>query len=130
MKALADGGVPLLLGTDANSAGVLPGQSAHKELRLLVDVGLTPFQALSTGTRNAGQFIIRHVPTADSFGVVAVGRRADPVLLGANPLEDINNTTDILGVMARGRWLTKAELARRRDDVASRYKAGELKPRH
>ena len=123
VKALNDGGVPLLLGTDANYTGVFPGKSAHQELRLLVDVGLTPFQALSTGTRNADQFLARYAPSGERFGSVAVGRRADLILLGANPLEDISNTSHILGVMVQGKWLTKAELDERRNELARRYKA-------
>jgi imidazolonepropionase-like amidohydrolase len=122
-KALNAAGVPLLLGTDAAAAGVFPGKSAHQELRHLVDVSLTPFEALLTGTRNAGQFIKKHIPSAESFGMIVVGYRADLILLDANPLEDINNTTHILGVMVRGNWLTKAELEKRRNDFASRYKA-------
>ena len=120
-KALSDSGVPLLLGTDAAVAGVFPGKSAHQELKLLVDVGLTPFQALSTGTRNAGQFINKYVPSSEPFGVVAVGCRADLVLLEANPLEDIDNISHVLGVMSRGKWLTKADLEKRRNDLADKY---------
>lgn len=124
-KALSDGGVPLLLGTDAAVAGVFPGKSAHQELKLLVEVGLTPFQALSTGTRKAGQFINRYVPSSERFGVVAVGWRADLLLLGANPLDDINNTSNVLGVMSRGKWFTKADLEKRRNDMADKYNSAK-----
>lgn len=115
--ALQAGGVLLLLGTDASAPGLFPGKSAHVELQELVKARLTPFQALSTGTRNAGLFIKRHVRAAESFGVVLPGRRADLLLLEANPLNDINNISRIVGVAVRGRWLPKAEIDRMRNDA-------------
>ncbi|MGH7481447.1 MAG: amidohydrolase family protein [Longimicrobiales bacterium] len=110
--ALHDAGVPLLLGTDASAPGMFPGLSAHLELAELVDAGLTPFEALATGTRNAGAFIGTHVAVAEPFGVIAPGQRADLVLLRENPLDDIRNMSEIVGVMVRGRWLPRSEIRR------------------
>jgi imidazolonepropionase-like amidohydrolase len=62
---------------------------------------LTPYQALRLATANAAEF----VGASDRFGTVAVGRRADLVLLAANPLTDIHATRRIAGVMVRGHWL-------------------------
>ena len=71
--------------------------------------GLTPFQALQTGTANVSRFL----GTPDEFGTVQQGRRADLILLDANPLENIANVNRIAGVMARGRWLDRATIDQR-----------------
>lgn len=117
IPALQAGGVLLLLGTDSSAPGMFPGKSAHLELRELVEAGLTPYQALATGTRSAGQFIKGHVRGADSFGTVSVGERADLLLLEANPLSDINNMSQIAGVTVRGHWLSKAALEKMRTNA-------------
>lgn len=99
-------GVPLLAGTDALVAAVVPGFAMHEELRNLVDAGLTPYEALGAATRNAAEFM----RMADEFGTVEVGKSADLLLLTANPLADIGNSDRIVGVMARGRWLPEPQL--------------------
>jgi hypothetical protein len=105
--ALHRAGVPLLLGTDAMAtASALPGESVHQELRELVASGLSPYEAIRTGTVNAARFLGQ----AEEFGSVEVGRRADLILLEANPLADIGATRRIAGVMVRGRWLDRAAL--------------------
>ena len=71
--------------------------------------GLTPYQALAAGTRNVAAFF----GTLAETGTVAVGKRADLVLLAGNPLADIRQTARIAGVMLGGRWLARAELVRR-----------------
>lgn len=111
VKELSDRGVPLLAGTDNPVIpGLVPGQAINVELRTLTDSGLTPFQALSAATRTAGEFIVKYVPNAQPFGVVAAGMRADLVLVAANPLESLATLDAPLGVMARGRWKPAAEL--------------------
>lgn len=105
--AMQRGGVRLLLGTDSPTIpGMFAGASIHEELRLLVESGLTPYEALVAGTRAAGEFAQRHFK-ATPAGVVAPGYRADLVLLAANPLEDVGNARMPLGVMARGSWLPR-----------------------
>jgi imidazolonepropionase-like amidohydrolase len=104
-RALHAVGVPLLMGTDAMAtAAVLPGTSAHQELRALVDAGLSPFEALKTATVNAATFFRQ----PGEFGVIRPGARADLVMLDANPLQQIDATSRISGVMLRGRWLNAA----------------------
>jgi adenine deaminase len=104
----------VLLGTDdAGADGTLPGVAVHRELQLLVKAGLTPYQALATGTRNMGLFVKTFFHTRDETGTIAVGQRADLVLLQQNPLEDIRHTRQPAGVMVGGRWLPRAELDRR-----------------
>lgn len=117
VRALAAGGVTILLGTDSSAPGMFPGQSAHTELRELVKAGLTPREALAAATLNPGRFIRSHVRGADTFGEVAGGARADLLLLEADPLRDVANASRIVGVVAGGRWLTKEELDRLRREA-------------
>jgi hypothetical protein len=99
-RALHKAGAGLLLGSDDWFGGF----STHQELRNLVDAGLSPFEALVTGTRNPGHFL------AARFGTVAPGMRADLLLLEENPLLDVGHAADRVGVMVRGQWLPQAEL--------------------
>ena len=106
LKALLDGGVDYALGSDAPQWWNVPGFSAHRELRSLVLAGFTPFQALQSGTVNAA----RYFGTDADTGSVAAGKRADLLLLDANPLADIANSTRIAGVMIAGRWMDRRAL--------------------
>jgi imidazolonepropionase-like amidohydrolase len=114
IKALQDSGGLLLLGSDAPQVWSVPGFSIHRELASYVAAGLTPYQALATGTRN----VDAHLSAFQ--GRLTAGRRATLVLLDANPLENIANTTRIAGVMIRGRWIPKAEIDRRLAEMRSR----------
>lgn len=109
IKALHDAGANLLLGSDAPQVWNVPGFSIHRELATYVAAGLTPYQAIATGTRN----VAGHLGKLDERGTIQAGRRADLVLLDANPLENIANTSRIAGVMVGGRWIPKAEIDRR-----------------
>jgi imidazolonepropionase-like amidohydrolase len=92
-------GVPLGAGTDTPIGVALPGYSLHTELERFVDAGLTPLEALATATVRPAEFF----GLADEMGTIEVGRRADLVLLGANPLDDIRNTRKVVGVVSKGR---------------------------
>ena len=109
VKALFDGGVPFALGSDAPQFFNVPGFSIHRELKSMVQAGLTPFQALQTGTVNVGKYF----GTESSTGTVAAGKRADLILLDANPVENIDNSTKIAGVMIDGRWMAREEIQKR-----------------
>jgi tetratricopeptide (TPR) repeat protein len=108
--AMSQAGVPLLAGTDSPAVGMIPGTSIDDDLDHLVTAGLTPFQALSAATRTPGEFIHRFVPGAEEFGTIAPGKSADLVMLDANPVIDIRNARQPLGVMVRGRWFERREL--------------------
>ena len=105
--ALHEAGAGLLLGSDAPQVFNVPGFSLHHELGFLVAAGLTPFEALQTGTTAAAGFL------GTNTGIIAVGREADLVLLNADPLLDIANTRRIHGVMVRGNWYPSSELQER-----------------
>jgi imidazolonepropionase-like amidohydrolase len=98
-KALHDAGVPLLLGTDLTVEGMLPSH-IHRELELLVEAGLTPFETLEAGTKNAGISVAR-MGRDGNLGTVDLGQRADLILLVQNPLEDVGRTRNRVGLMAR-----------------------------
>jgi imidazolonepropionase-like amidohydrolase len=120
IPALQAGEVLLLLGTDSSAPGMFPGKSAQVELQELVSAGLTPYQAVATGTRNCGQFIKKHVRGTEPFGTLSIGQRADLLLLDANPLVDVGNISRIVGVTIGGRWLTKGNLEEMRRDANNR----------
>jgi imidazolonepropionase-like amidohydrolase len=131
IKALQDAGAGLLLGSDAPQVWNVPGFSIHRELASYVAAGLTPYQALATGTRNVAVHLGNLDGTSEktgpdtavvtpSRGRIRQGAAADFVLLDANPLENIANTTRIAGVMIGGRWMPKAEIDRRLAELRSR----------
>ena len=95
-------GVGLLLGSDAPQVFDVPGFSAHQELKYMVDAGLTPYEALRTGTVNVGVFLDN-----PNLGVIRPGAVADLVLLAQNPLQNIDATRSIEGVLLGDRWLSK-----------------------
>jgi imidazolonepropionase-like amidohydrolase len=105
IKSLYDAGVPFLLGSDAPQLWNVPGFSSHRELGSLVAAGLTPYQALRTGTVDVAKFL----GEAGRSGVVRQGARADLLLLDANPLQDVANSMRINGVVVNGRWIGPAE---------------------
>ena len=101
--ACQKGGVGLLLGSDAPQIFNVPGFSVHHELKYLVDAGLTPYEALKTGTVNVASYLGK----SDSRGVIKQGYAADLVLLNGNPLKDITQTKSVEGVMIGKKWLSK-----------------------
>ena len=99
-------GVPIMAGTDAVAPNVFPGFSLHEDMAYLVEAGLTPMQALQAASVRPAEFLGRR---ADQ-GTIEMGKRADLVLLDANPLDDIRNTEKIEAVVVNGRLLDRAEL--------------------
>jgi len=112
--ALHEAGAGLLLGSDAPQIFNVPGFSLHHELEFLVAAGLTPFDALRTGTTAAAEFL------GTNTGAVVIGKEADLVLLDANPLADIGNSRRVHGVMLRGDWISYADIEDRLKLLVSR----------
>jgi len=102
-------GVPILAGTDASfpdgTPWVWPGYSLHDELELLVSAGLSPSEAIASATGAAAA----QMGLSDT-GVIAAGNRADLILLGRNPLEDIRNTRVIKRVWVNGQSVDRDAL--------------------
>jgi len=95
-------GVGLLLGSDAPQVFDVPGFSVHHELQYLVDAGLTPYEALKTGTVNVGRYL-----NQENLGVIKPGAVSDLILLKGNPLKNISETKNIEGVMLGQTWFSK-----------------------
>lgn len=109
VNELYEHGVPLLLGTDTfGFPGVPPGTSVHKELELLHESGLPTYDTLRTATVNPAIFLGKR----NEFGLIAVGARADLLLIEANPLANLQVVGRPLGVMVRGRWISRSDLQR------------------
>ncbi len=108
-KALQEAGVPILLGTDAMVTSLIPGYHIHRELEILVEAGFSPYEALVTGTINAA-LATEEMGEDGKWGAVAIGNRADLVLLEKNPLVNISNTRNRVGVMVRGKWYRQTDL--------------------
>lgn len=118
LKGLSDGGVLILLGSDAPQLYSVPGFSLQHEMETMQKIGMTPFQVLQSGTSNVARFYnIENVA-----GTVAPGRRADLILLEANPLQDVRNVAKKAGVMIRGKWLPWSEIQKRLDEIEAGYR--------
>ncbi len=106
VKTLHAARVPMLAGTDTPMPLVYPGFSLHNELELLVESGLTPAEALRAATIGPAEFL----GLSDKSGSIAVGKRADLILLDDNPLLQISNTQRIRAVVLDGRLFQRADL--------------------
>lgn len=106
MRQMQDAGVGILLGADAPQVLNVPGIATHQELAAVVKAGLTPYEALVSGTRNVAVYF----GTDKQEGTVARGMRADLLVLNANPLQDISKTMDRAGVVLNGTWHSRASL--------------------
>jgi len=100
-------GVTLVTGSDIAGPRV-PGFGLHDELVLLVDVGLTPIQALQAATLTPAKVLNK----GNDLGSIETDKIADLVLPDGNPLDDIRNTQRIRAVILNGRLLDRAALDR------------------
>lgn len=97
MKALSDAGIPLAFGTDTGPFGRFQGFFEHVEMERMARAGLTPEQVLLSATRDAARCL--HL---DELGTLEPGKRADFVVLRADPLTDIRNAREIESVWIAG----------------------------
>jgi imidazolonepropionase-like amidohydrolase len=121
VKAIVDSGGNVMTGSDAPDWFMSPGWTLHRELATFVEAGLTPFQALQAATVNPARFLNAQA----EWGTIERGRRADLVLLTANPLENIGNTTRIEGVSVGGKWIPRTELDRMVETAIQKIGAGD-----
>jgi imidazolonepropionase-like amidohydrolase len=105
--ALRHAGVTILAGSDACNPADLPGAGLHLELTKLVEAGLTPGEALRAATTDNARFLAG--PDAD-FGTIAVGTRADLVLVAGDPVVHIAELGQITAVILEGSVLTRQAL--------------------
>jgi imidazolonepropionase-like amidohydrolase len=108
VKLYHDSGVKLLAGSDLPNPWVVPGASLHQELELLASAGIPPLDVLKLATRNGAEAL----GLLDELGTLEVGKRADMVLLSANPAADIGATRRIEAVIQNGRVVDREALLR------------------
>lgn len=118
VRALHDAGAGVALGSDSGAPYIVPGFSIHEELRLLAEAGFSPYEALRAGTYNAASAL----GDLAAMGTIAIGKRADLLLLEGNPMDDLDNVQHRTGVMARGHWFTEAELQGALVQLAATYR--------
>src|SRR5207248_3192720 len=105
-RRMAVAGVPIGVGSDGGSSIDFPGSMTHRELELLVEAGLSPVEVITAATRN-GALALRKL---DELATIEAGKRADLLLLKANPLEDVRNFRKIDQLMLDGEWVDRAGL--------------------
>ncbi|MES2755979.1 MAG: amidohydrolase family protein [Pseudomonadota bacterium] len=115
-------GVKTLVGTDAGGIWLVPGVSYHQEFRELANAGMTPFEILQAATLNGAQYLGRE----STMGSVETGKKADLVLLDANPLDDVANLAKVAGVVLGGQYFAKPALDQMKESVAKGHAAQPL----
>ena len=122
-KDMAEADVLLVTGTDTPSIpGLIPGYSLHDDMDTLEAAGLSRYKILAAATRTPGELIRRSIHDSEPFGTIAVGKRADLVLSAGNPLDDLSTLRKPLGVMAKGKWYSRADLQELLAQVDKEYK--------
>lgn len=111
---LEKNGHGLLLGSDAPQVFNVPGFSIHHELQDMIAAGLSPLEAIRSGTLNPALFFGQE----GAFGEITEGASADLLLVNGNPLEDIEALKDLEGVMVRGKWLSRQDIDARLEEIA------------
>ncbi|MGD9562150.1 MAG: amidohydrolase family protein [Pyrinomonadaceae bacterium] len=119
--AIYKAGGKIMAGSDTPEFLFLYGFSQHRELKALAGAGLPNYAVLEAGTRNAHEYL----RSIDKAGTIEKGKRADLLLLNANPLENISATENRAGVMLKGKWYTQKELNNWLDEIAPKI-AGSL----
>jgi imidazolonepropionase-like amidohydrolase len=123
-KAFHDRGGKLMAGSDTLLPGLVPGFALHRELQELVDVGLTPYEALRTSTTSPFEYL----GESDRAGTIEVGKQTDLLLLDENPLENISAASKIAGVLIRGRWIGAEEIHKRMQELAASFEVPSGSP--
>lgn len=113
LGALHRGGVPVLLGTDAPQLFSVPGFSLAREMRIMVESGMTPYDVLVSGTRNVADYFATYMHMPREAGTIEAGKRADMILVDADPTASVDNIWRQSGVILRGKWLEKSDLNKR-----------------
>jgi imidazolonepropionase-like amidohydrolase len=122
IKAIYDAGGKIMTGSDTPEFLWLYGFTMHRELKALADAGLSNYAALEAATKNPSMFF----GTLEKVGTIEKGRRADLILLNANPLENISNTENRAGVMLKGKYFTQTEMNKWLDEIAPKIQSSHI----
>ena len=118
LAAMQDAGVEILMGTDAPQVYSVPGLGLTRELAMMEEAGMTPYEILYSGTVAVGRYFAEY----DTFGKVAEGHRADLVLVRDNPLVNLHTLSEPNGVMVRGQWLSRDLLDEKLADIETAHR--------
>ncbi len=102
-RKLASAGVLIAVGSDGGSSIDFPGLMTHREIEILREAGFSPGEALTAATRNGAIGLGK----LDELGTIEHGKRADLLLLDADPLEDVRNLRRISRIMKDGQWINR-----------------------
>lgn len=114
IKAIYDAGGKIMTGSDTPEFLWLYGYTMHREMKALSEAGLSNYAVLEAATKNPALYF----GTLEKVGTIEKGKRADLVLLDANPLENISNTEKRAGVMLKGKYYTQSEMNKWLDEIA------------
>jgi imidazolonepropionase-like amidohydrolase len=98
LKKLSDAGVLIATGTDAGNIGTMHASSYLAELQAMQKAGMNNWQIMQASTVNGAKMLAKE----NEFGTIAVGKKANLILLNANPIEDLENSTKIDKVINKG----------------------------
>ena len=101
-----DHGVEILSGTDIPNFGLVPGESLHHELKLLVGTGISPLDVIKIATRNGADAI----GILNKVGTIERGKEANMIVLTANPVTNISNTKKIDAVINDGKFVERERI--------------------
>jgi hypothetical protein len=105
-KMMYDNGVEILSGTDIPNLGLVPGESLHRELELLVEAGISPLDVIKIATRNGADAL----GILNNVGTIEPGKEADLIVLIANPVTNISNTKKIEAVINDGKFVDREKI--------------------
>jgi imidazolonepropionase-like amidohydrolase len=105
-KMMYDNGVELLSGTDIPNFGLVPGESLHHELELLVETGISPLDVIKIATRNGAEAL----GILNKVGTIENGKEADMIVIATNPIDNISNTKKIDAIINDGKLVNRKEI--------------------
>ncbi len=122
VRELHKANAKIVVGPDSPQFFLVPGFATHREMQSLAEAGLSNYAVLEAATRNGAE----NLGMLKEFGTIEKGKRADLLLLDANPLEAVGNAKQIAGVMARGKFRANSELQEMLEQIAALHR--EIKP--
>ena len=105
-KMMYDNGVEILSGTDIPNLGLVPGESLHHELELLIEAGISPLDVIKIATRNGADAL----GVLNKVGTIEPGKEADMIVLTANPVTSISNTEKIEAIIYNGKFVDREKI--------------------